>query len=147
MPQSEHTQSVQDEGAVLVALELSKSAWLLASQGSPSGKTSSHRLEGGDVAGLLALLRRLQGREQQACGAGHVRIVVGYEASYDGFWLQRRLTSEGIVCWVMDPGSLQVDRRARRAKTDRLDAARPLRGLMAGWRGDRGARHMGQVPP
>src|SRR5919199_5525866 len=39
---------------VFVAMELSKSAWLLASQGSPSGKTSSHRLEGGNMAGLLA---------------------------------------------------------------------------------------------
>src|ERR671928_222962 len=131
---------------VFVAMELSKSAWLLALQGSPSGKTASHRLEGGDIDGLLALLRHLQGRERQACGGGHVQIVVGYEAGYDGFWLQRRLASEGIICWVMDPGSLQVDRRARRAKTDRLDAAMLLRALMAWCRGDRAACRMVQVP-
>jgi transposase len=41
----------------------------------------------------------------------------------------------------MDPGSLQVDRRARRAKTDRLDAAMLLRALMAWFRGDRAACH------
>jgi transposase len=46
----------------------------------------------------------------------------------------------------MDPGSLQVDRRARRAKTDRLDAAMLLRALMAWWRGDRAACHIVQVP-
>ena len=80
---------------MFVAMELSKSAWLLAVQGSPSGKTSSHRLEGGDVAGLLALLRRLQAREQQACGGGEVQIILGYEAGYDGFWLQRRLDCRG----------------------------------------------------
>jgi transposase len=67
-------------------------------------------------------------------------------AGYDGFWLQRRLAAEGIACWVMDPGSLQVDRRARRAKTDRLDAAMLLRALVAWCRGDRAACRMVQVP-
>lgn len=61
-------------------------------------------------------------------------------------WLHRRLTAEGITCQVMDPGSLQVNRRARRAKTDRLDAAMLLRALMAWWRGDQAACHMVQVP-
>jgi len=96
MPLSERMQSVQDEGAVLVALELSKSAWLLATQGSPSGKLSSHRLEGDDIAGLLTLLRRLQEQEQRRCGHA-VRLIVGYEAGYDGFWLQRRLAAEGTA--------------------------------------------------
>ncbi len=68
-------------------------------------------------------------------------------AGYDGFWLQRRLAAEGIACWVMDPGSLQVDRRARRAKTDRLDAAMLLRALVAWCRGDRAACRMVQVRP
>jgi transposase len=145
MRQIEQMPSAWDAAAVFVAMELSKSAWLLAAQGSPSGKASSHRLEGGDIAGLLVLLRRLQAREQQACGRP-VQIILGYEAGYDGFWLQRRLAAEGITCWVMDPGSLQVDRRARRAKTDRLDAAMLLRALRAWWRGDRAACHMVQVP-
>ena len=131
---------------MFIAIELSKSAWLLAAQASPSGKTSSHRLESGDITGLLVLLRRLQARERQACGGGAVQVVVGYEAGYDGFWLQRRLAAEGITCRVMDPGSLQVNRRARRAKTDRLDAAMLLRALMAWCRGDRAACHMVQVP-
>ena len=146
MHQVESERSVLDGAAVFVAIELSKSAWLLAAQASPSGKTSSHRLESGDITGLVALLRRLQARERQACGGGTVQIVVGYEAGYDGFWLQRRLAAEGIICWVMDPGSLQVNRRARRAKTDRLDAAMLLRALIAWCRGDRVACHMVQVP-
>jgi transposase len=146
MHQVESECSVLDGVAVFVAIELSKSAWLFAAQASPSGKTSSHRLESGDITGLLTLLRRLQARERQACGGGAVQVVVGYEAGYDGFWLQRRLAAEGITCWVMDPGSLQVNRRARRAKTDRLDAAMLLRALIAWCRGDRAACHMVQVP-
>ena len=146
MHQVESERSVLDGAAVFVTIELSKSAWLLAAQASPSGKTSSHRLDSGDITGLLALLRRLQARERQTYGGGAVQIVVGYEAGYDGFWLQRRLAAEGITCWVMDPGSLQVNRRARRAKTDRLDAAMLLRALIAWCRGDRVACHMVQVP-
>jgi transposase len=133
------------EVAVFITLELSKSAWLLAAQAVPSGKTSAHRLSGGDVEGLLALLRRLQAREQRTSGR-EAAIILGYEAGYDGFWLQRRLSAEAITCFVMDPGSLQVDRRARRAKTDRLDAAMLLRALMAWCRGDHAACRMVQVP-
>lgn len=141
----EQTEAARDRAVVFVAMELSKTSWLLAARASPSGKTSSHRLNGGDVAGLLALLRRLQAREQRE-GGHDVEVILGYEAGYDGFWLQRRLAAEGITCWVMDPGSLQVDRRARRAKTDRLDAAMLLRALMAWWRGDRAVCSMVQVP-
>ena len=46
----------------------------------------------------------------------------------------------------MDPSSLQVNRKARRAKTDRLDATMLLRALIAWWRGDRAACRMVQVP-
>ncbi len=145
MPHVTQAEAGREDAVVFVALELSKSSWLLAAQASRSGKTSSHRLDGGDVAGLLTLLRRLQARENRASGR-EVGIIVGYEAGYDGFWLQRRLAAEAITCWVMDPGSLQVDRRARRAKTDRLDAAMLLRALMAWCRGDQTACRMVQVP-
>jgi transposase len=145
MSLNEQIQRNLPEVAVFVTLELSKSAWLLAAQAIPSGKTSAHRLGGGDVSGLLALLRRLQEREQRSSGR-EVAIILGYEAGYDGFWLQRRLSAEALTCFVMDPGSLQVDRRARRAKTDRLDAAMLLRALMAWCRGDHAACRMVQVP-
>jgi transposase len=57
-------------------------------------------------------------------------------ASYDGFWLHRLLEGHGVRNHVIDPASLQVDRRVRRAKTDRIDAARLLRSLMAHVRGE-----------
>ena len=88
--------------AVFVAMELSKSTWVLAAQASPSGKTSSHRLDGGDIGGLLALLRRLAAREQGAAGE-KVEVVLGYEAGYDGFWLHRRITAE-VIAQANEPG-------------------------------------------
>ena len=63
MRHMEQVETAQTGATVFVAMELSKMAWLLAVQGSPSGKASSHRLDGGDVDGLLALLRRLAARE------------------------------------------------------------------------------------
>lgn len=44
-----------------------------------------------------------------------------YEAGRDGFWLHRALTDHQIENVVLDPSSIEVDRRARGAKTDRLD--------------------------
>jgi transposase len=145
MHHGEQPEATRDGAVVFVAMELSKSSWLLATQASPSGKTSSHRLDGCDTDSLISLLRRLRAREQRADGEA-VQVVLGYEAGHDGFWLQRRLAADGVTCWVMDPGSLQVDRRARRAKTDRLDAAMLLRALVAWCRGDRAACRMVQVP-
>jgi transposase len=65
-----------------------------------------------------------------------VEIVSCYEAGYDGFWLHRLLEADGIRNYVIDPASLQVDRRTRRAKSDRIDVDRLLRSLMAYLRGE-----------
>ena len=73
-------------------------------------------------------------------------MISCYEAGYDGFWLHRLLESRGIRSLVIDPASLQVDRRARRAKTDRVDAERLLRSLMAYFRGEAKVWSVVQVP-
>ena len=65
-----------------------------------------------------------------------MRVACCFEAGYDGFWLHRWLCARGVENRVLDAASLLVDRRARRAKTDRLDAAGLLRTLMALERGE-----------
>ena len=47
-------------------------------------------------------------------------ITLCYEVGHDAFWLARFLKARGVECLVIDPGSLQVDRRGRRVKTDQL---------------------------
>jgi transposase len=89
-------------------------------------------------------------RESARCRGGRSHEAIGiecvFEAGYDGFWLQRHLQRAGIPCRVMDPASLKVDRRARRVKTDRIDAESLLRALQA-WRwGDRQACNFVRVP-
>jgi transposase len=65
-----------------------------------------------------------------------VTIASCYEAGYDGFWLHRVLTAANIENHVIDPASIHVDRRARRIKTDRIDAQALLRTLLAHRRGE-----------
>jgi transposase len=62
--------------------------------------------------------------------------VCCYEAGYDGFWLHRLLEEDGVRNYVIDPASLQIDRRARRVKTDNTDVTKLLRSLMAYLRGE-----------
>jgi len=129
-----------------VPLELSKSKWLVGihSPDLGGGKHSRHVVAGGDwvaLAGLIeAAKQRLAGRGRQ------VRVVCCYEAGYEGFWLARRLEQLGYVCLVLDAASIEVNRRRRRAKTDRLDIERLLRVLMALERGEKKACSVVRVP-
>ena len=72
--------------------------------------------------------------------------MICFEAGFDGFWLARLLEKHSVKSFVMDSTSLEVNRRARRAKTDRLDAAKLLRTLMALCRGERHVCSMVHVP-
>jgi transposase len=69
-----------------------------------------------------------------------------YEAGYDGFWLHRVLAAHGIHNHILDPASLQVNRRARRPKTDRIDADRMVRALIRHLRGEPEACSVVRVP-
>jgi transposase len=120
---------------LFVALELSRSTWLVALHSPLSDKVSQHRIEGGDVEGLLALIARKREPAQARLGRP-LRVVSCFEAGYDGFWLHRWLCAHGLENRVLDAASLLVDRRAKRAKTDRLDAAGLLRTLRALERGE-----------
>jgi transposase len=116
---------------VYVAIELSKNNWVVSIALPDREQSSLYRIPGGDLPGLLARLRKAAGSLS--------RILVCYEAGYDGFWLARSLIHHGIDCRVLDPASLQVNRRARRVKTDRIDALTLLRALIAL---DRGEHHV-----
>src|SRR6185436_20962363 len=64
----------------------------------------------------------------------------------DGFWIHRLLQSEGIESHVVDPASILTSRRARRAKTDRIDGETLVRTLMAFKRGEPRVCSMARAP-
>jgi transposase len=134
-----------ERATMFVALELSKSSWLVALHSPVADKVSLHRFGGGDVAGLLALIARKQTQAEAMLGR-RIRVLSCYEAGYDGFWLHRLLCARGIDNRILDAASILVDRRSRRVKTDRLDAAGLLRTLMALDRGESRVCRVVRVP-
>jgi transposase len=125
-----------DLGAIFVSLELSRKRWVVTSLSPGCGeKMSRHSVAGGDLACLLELFAQLKskalGRTGQAFG-----IVCVQEAGLDGFWLHRALKAQDVQSWVVDPASVAVDRRKRRAKSDKIDGEALLRTLLAFLRGE-----------
>ena len=119
---------------LFASLELSKSRWLVTVSAPGSEKLSKHVVSGGDGGALLNLLGRLRASAERRGGMA-VQVVVIQEAGLDGFWLHRLLEANGIESHVVDPASIAVDRRHRRAKTDVIDGEMLLRTLMAWARG------------
>jgi transposase len=98
---------------------------------SASRRQASHRhVSGASGEELATLIERLKAR---CAASGHpiARVISTHEAGREGFWLARFLTRRGVEVHVMQPSSLPVDRRARRAKTDLIDVEMLLRTLMA----------------
>ena len=131
--------------ACYVAIELSKSGWLVGFLTPLSDKTSRYQVKAGDAQALLDLIERVHTRVARQLNRP-VEVMSCYEAGYDGFWLHRVLEAHGIHNHVLDPASLQVNRRARQAKTDRIDVDRMLRALIRYLRGEPEACSVVQVP-
>src|SRR5215472_16007906 len=111
LPAASHDDAV----GCLVAIELSKKSWIVAVNTPLSDKISRHTLKAGDGKELLDLCERIRTRVARETKR---RVEICYEAGYGGFWLHRLREAHGIRNYVIDPASLQVDCRARRAKTD-----------------------------
>lgn len=135
----------EKEATIFVSIELSRKSWLTGIHTPLADKIGLHKVEAGDSAGLLALIRRITEKVMRATSKP-VKVLSCYEAGYDGFWLHRILDEAGIINHVIDPASIQVNRRARRAKTDRIDAIGMLRALMAFKRGEEQVFSVVQVP-
>jgi transposase len=114
------------DGGLYMAMELSDNTWKLAMR-SESSKVSRYNVRARDLKGVLDKMRRAKRRFDLADDSW---VVSCYEAGRDGFWLHRWLSSEGIDNKVIDPASVEVSRRKRRTKTDRLDAEKLLSSLM-----------------
>ena len=144
--QNQFTPIIRTETAVIfVSIELSRKSWLIGIHTPLADKIGLHKLEAGDSVGLLALICRIRDKFVRATGKP-VTVLSCYEAGYDGFWLHRILNEAGCNNLVIDPASIQVNRRARRAKTDRIDAIGMLRALMAFKRGEEQVFSVVQVP-
>ena len=122
-----------------------RSKWLVGVGTSQKWAVGRHQVEGGDLDGLLALLRRLGAGEEKRGGVP-VKVHVCFEAGRDGHWLHRALTTAGYAAYEIDPASVAVDRRARRVKSDGVDVDKLVRTLARLAKGELDACRVVVVP-
>jgi len=130
---------------IFVSIEMSRAAWVIGVHTPLADKIAIHKIVAGDADAVLALIDRLRSRIVTAQGYTPT-VLCCHEAGYEGFWLQRRFGALGIKVIVIDPASLLVNRRAKRAKTDRIDARDMVRALMAHARGEHQVLSTVRVP-
>ena len=127
---------MSSENTVYIAIELSVSSWLVAARLPNTNKARLRRLEGGDTTALLKLIAELRWVASANLGRA-VDVACCFEAGRDGV-LAASIAAGAWDCrLLLEPTSILVNRRARRAKTDRLDAEGMLRVLATWLGGDR----------
>jgi transposase len=144
MKRTQETLRIKDsikEAILYIAFELSNSKWKLAF--SDGSKVRYKTITAGNLAQLQIEIGLAK---QKFKMIEDVRVVSCYEAGRDGFWIHRYLESQGIENLVVDSASLEVNRRKRRAKTDRIDAGKLLRMLMRYWGGEKQVWSVVRVP-
>lgn len=121
-----------------VSLELASKNWKLALQSDGQDKPSVHNASAEEPAMRFSeAMAVVDAIKRRWALAEPVRVAVVYEAGQDGFWIQRALQARGCEVYVVNPSSIPVERQARRAKTDRLDALKLLSCLRGWLRGER----------
>jgi transposase len=109
--------STASDPALCVAFELGEGKWKLTMSGHPAGPLVRRTVPARDMGRVLEAIEA--GARRLGLAGG--RVVSCYEAGRDGFWLHRCLVTHGIENLVVDSASIEVNRRKRRAKSDRLD--------------------------
>ena len=109
-------------GHLYVSLELADKHWrLTASDGTRA--VSRYVVAAGDQGAAAECIRKARARFRLSAEAP---VHSCYEAGRDGWWLHRWLRQQGIDNIVVDAASIEVNRHARRAKTDRIDGDKLL---------------------
>jgi transposase len=121
-----HGKHTVEASELYMAFELGEKNWKL-SLGDAARGPSHYTVAAGDTSTLLECIAKAKVR---CTLAPEARVHSCYEAGRDGFWLHRWLVEHGIDNIVVDSASIEVNRRARRAKTDRLDADKLLAMLL-----------------
>ncbi|HEX6049948.1 MAG TPA: IS110 family transposase [Gemmatimonadaceae bacterium] len=137
------TGSTQPTRTLHLALDLGNRTWKLAFATSIAHAPRLRTIPARDLTQLDAEVAAAKARFGLAPNAP---VVSCYEAGRDGFWLHRALTARGIASHVVDAASITQNRRARRAKSDRLDATALVRLLLRHHGGERGVWSVVHVP-
>ena len=140
-----HPMALDYDSTLVLAIELSNTSWVLAAQVPGLPRVKAKQSIAPTAEALLAAIEAYRDRARTA-GKAVERVVATYEASWSGFWLARWLLRRGVETHIVQPSSVPVDRRARRAKSEGIDAELLLRTLLAWLRGEPRVCSMVPVP-
>lgn len=133
-----------ERGPVLyVAFELGWSEWKLGFMTAPADAVRLRTIKARDTQALLSEIAKAKERFGLPKNAP---VYSCYEAGRDGFWLHRWLTSQGMNNIIVDSASIEVNRRKRRAKSDKLDAAKLVSMLLRYYGGEKKVWSIVNVP-
>jgi transposase len=136
-------ESTASTGGMLMAFELGQRSWKLGFTVGMGQRPRVRPIPAGAVDALATEITRAKKRLGLSADAP---VTSCYEAGRDGFWLHRYLVAMGVTNYVVDSSSIEVNRRARRAKTDSLDLAGLLSLLARYALGDQRAWRVVRVP-
>lgn len=137
------TKTTPPERTLYLALELGWTSWKLAFTVGVAQAPRLRKIMARDVTALEHEITQAKARFKLPPTAP---VVSCYEAGRDGFWVHRCLEQLGVRNLVVDSSSIEVNRRARRAKSDRLDAEKLLGMLLRHALGEKGMWRVVRVP-
>ena len=135
-----------EHSTLYVAVEVSRKGWVVGLKSPLGERIGLHSIGAADVESLKGLVEHHRAKAERGTD-WQVRTVCCYEAGYEGFWLARWLDQAmAVETVVLDPASLLVNRMAKQRKTDRIDAKKMVRALLAHDRGDAAVLSSVRVP-
>lgn len=130
-------------GVLYMAMELSAGTWVLGFSDGGARRGRIRRIPAGDFAALDLEIRL---GKQKFDLLPESKVVSCYEAGRDGFWIHRSLASRSVSNYVVESASIEVARRQRRVKTDKVDVEALLRMLIRFERGERDVWRTVRIP-
>ena len=126
--------TVSNAPVLYLALDLGTRDWMLAFT---VGLGQPPRLKTIKARNTTVLLDQIKAAKKRFGLPEDAPVLACYEAGRDGFWLHRFLLAQGVQNLVVDSSSIEVNRRQRRAKSDRLDAAKLVHQLIRWHNGEK----------
>jgi len=133
-PKTTQTNHTMNSQTLYMAMELSNTEWRLGFTIGLGQRPRLRKLMARDMSRLMEEIRMSKVRFGLPESAP---VMSCYEAGRDGFWLHRYLIAEGVTNLIVDSASIEVNRRKRRAKTDRMDVGKLLTMLIRSAQGER----------
>ena len=135
--------TVSNAPVLYLALDLGLREWKLAFT---VGLGQQPRLKTIRARSTMALLEQIKAAKKRFGLPEDAAVLCCYEAGRDGFWLHHFLLAHGVQNQVVDSSSIEVNRRQRRAKSDRLDAVKLVQMLIRWYNGERKVWSVVHVP-